>query len=111
MVGHGPQASTHFGVFISKLAPVLLSIFHRNHIDAIPLDPHPFRGPSLRRLGGASDSKDVEPERFRLGLVARSEVPMVEATKVSAHVVPGIVSSATVTSLADVDVLEGAKFK
>ncbi|KAJ7089122.1 hypothetical protein C8R44DRAFT_751559 [Mycena epipterygia] len=36
--------------------------------------PHPFRGPSFRRFGGASGSQDVEPDRFRAGLVACSQV-------------------------------------
>lgn len=62
----------------------------------------------------------VKPsEHFRPGLVTCSEVSMVIYQSFhswyvfnkypSLRVVPGIVSSATVTSLADVDVLEGAK--
>jgi hypothetical protein len=33
----------HFGLFISKLTPDILSIFHRIHADAVPLDPLPLQ--------------------------------------------------------------------
>ncbi|KAJ7879891.1 hypothetical protein B0H13DRAFT_1892006 [Mycena leptocephala] len=67
-------------------------------------------GPRFRHLGGASVSKDVEPERF---CVFRGTNGRVKFQLMSLVVVPRIVSSATVTSLAlaDVDTFEGAKLQ
>lgn len=83
-----------------------MRISYRTHFHAVSLDT-----PSFRRFGGASDSKDVEPERFRAGLVATCSVVVgVEAGKVSAlrsrvqaAVAPVIVLSPKVPLATDAD--------
>lgn len=77
--------------------------------------PHPFRGPSFRRFGGASGSNDVEPDRFRRGAeavgveTAKSKCqPFGQELKLA--VAPGIVSSLTVPLATDVDAFKSTGF-